>query len=74
MPYLSIFIMIAFAVFYHRAAENENESTLLWSGLSVLISAATLFYFHWGILGVLLGQAALLAGITALRLWRDRDL
>ncbi len=74
MPYLSIAIIIVCAVFYHRAAEFENESTLLWTGLSVLISAVTLFFFHWGILGTLLGQAGLLAGITGFRMWRDRDL
>lgn len=74
MPYQSIAIIIVCAVFYHRAAEFENESTLLWTGLSVLISVATLFLFHCGILGVLLGQAGLLAGITGFRIWRDRSL
>ena len=72
MPYLPILIIIAFAIFYHRAAEFENESTLLWTGLSVLISATTLFYFHWGFLGALLGQAGLFAGITLSRLWQNR--
>jgi hypothetical protein len=72
MPYLPILIIIAFAIFYHRAAEFENESTLLWTGLSVLISATTLFYFHWGFLGTLLGQAGLFAGITFFRLWRNQ--
>ena len=73
MPYLPIVIMIACAVFYHRAAEYENESTLIWTGLSVLISATTFFYFRWGVLGILLGQVGLLAGITMFRLWRSRD-
>ncbi|HAO78467.1 MAG TPA: hypothetical protein DCQ92_05720 [Verrucomicrobia subdivision 3 bacterium] len=45
MPYLPVVIIIAFVVFYHRAAEFENESTLLWSGLSVLISATTFSIF-----------------------------
>lgn len=74
MPYLPIAIIIVCAVFYHRAAEFENESTLLWTGLSVMISVATLFLFHCGILGILIGQAGLLAGITGFRLWRNRDL
>ena len=74
MPYLPILIIIAFAIFYHRAAEYENESTVLWTGLSVLISATTFFYFRWGFLGTLLGQTGLFAGITLLRLWRNRDL
>ena len=72
MPYLPIVIIIAFAVFYHRAAEFENESTLLWAGLSVLISATTFFYFRWGILGTMLGQAGLLLGIAFFRMWRSR--
>ncbi len=74
MPYLPISIIIAFAIFYHRAAEFENESTLLWSGLSVLISATTLFFFGWGFIGTLFGQIGLLAGITFFRVWRSRDL
>lgn len=72
MPYVPIAIILAFAIFYHRAAESENESGLLWSGLSVLISVTTLFYFHWGLLGTLLGQAVLFAGITFVRIWRNR--
>ncbi len=74
MPYLPIAIIIVCAVFYHRAAEFENESTLLWTGLSVMISVTTLFLFHCGIFWVLIGQMGLLAGITGFRLWRDRDL
>ena len=70
MPYLSIFIIIVFAVFYHRAAESENESTLIWSGLSVLISVLTIFWLHWGWLGIISGQAALFAGITIVRMLR----
>jgi hypothetical protein len=54
--------------FLPRAAEFENESTLLWAGLSVLISATTFFYFRWGILGIVLGQAGLLLGIALFRM------
>jgi len=63
--------MIAlFAAFYYRAAEFENESRLLWCGLSLVISLATLFYFHWGWLGAVLGQVGLFAGITLFRVTR----
>ena len=72
MPYLPIVLILVFAIFYHRAAEFENESALLWSGLSVLISVTTLFYFRWGFLGTLLGQVGLFAGITFFRMWRSR--
>jgi hypothetical protein len=64
MPYLPFILILGFAIFYHRAAEFENESALLWCGLSVLISMTTLFYFHCGFLGVLLAQVGLFAGIT----------
>ncbi len=72
MPYLPIVIMLGFAIFYYRAAEFENEPELVWSGLSVLISATTIFYFHWGFFGALLGQIGLLAGIVFFRMWRER--
>ena len=70
MPYLSILMMVACAVFFHRAAEFENESSLVWTGLSVMISAVTLFVLGWGWMGCLLGQAGLLLGITIVRVLR----
>jgi uncharacterized membrane protein len=48
MPYLLIVVIVVSAVFFHRAAEFENESSLLWSGLSVLVSALVVFLFHAG--------------------------
>jgi hypothetical protein len=70
MPYLPILIIICFAIFYHRAAEFENESTFIWSGLSVLISVLTIFWLHWGWLGIIFGQAGLFTGITIVRILR----
>ena len=70
MPYLSILMMVACAIFFHRAAEFENESSLVWTGLSVVIYAITLFVLSWGWLGCLLGQAGLLLGITVFRILR----
>jgi hypothetical protein len=70
MPYLTILIIAAFAVFYHRAAEFENESTLIWSGLSVTISAVAFFWLGCGWLGISIGQAGLFAGITIFRVLR----
>jgi hypothetical protein len=58
------------AAFFYRAAEFENESSLLWCGLSIVISLATLFYLHWGMLGIVLGQVGLFAGITIFRMMR----
>jgi hypothetical protein len=70
MPYFAIFLVIAFAVFFHRAAEFENESSLIWCGLSVVISVVALFFFHWSWLGCLLGQAGLFVGIGIFRVMR----
>jgi uncharacterized membrane protein len=70
MPYLLIVVIVGSAVFFHRAAEFENESSLLWSGLSVLVSALALFLFHTGWLGILLGQIGLLIGIGVFRVVR----
>ena len=70
MPYLAILLVVVFAVFFYRAAEFENESGLLWCGLSVLVSVVALFFFHWGWLGTLLGQAGLFVGITIFRMVR----
>ena len=70
MPYLSILMMVACAIFFHRAAEFENDSSLAWTGLSLVISAVTLFVLGWGWLGCLLGQAGLLLGITVFRVLR----
>jgi hypothetical protein len=64
--------MVGSAVFFYRAAEFENASGLLWSGLSVLISALALSLFHAGWLVILLGKAGLLIGIGIFRMIRDR--
>ena len=70
MPYLAILLIAVFAAFFYRAAEFENESSLLWCCLSIVISLVALFCFHWGWLGVLLGQIGLFAGITIFRIAR----
>jgi Flp pilus assembly protein protease CpaA len=71
MPYLLVLVIVVCAVFFHRAAEFENASGLLWSGLSVLVSALTLFLFHAGWLGILLGQIGLLIGIGVFKMIRE---
>jgi len=70
MPYFAFLLIAACAAFFYRAAEFENESRLLWCGLSLVISLASLFYFHWGWLGAVLGQVGLFAGIAIFRMTR----
>lgn len=55
------------AMFYYRAAEFENTSGGAWVGLSLLVSILCWRLFHFGWLGVLLGQVALFIGITIYR-------
>jgi hypothetical protein len=70
MPYFTILVIAAFGAFYYRAAEFENESPLIWCGLSILISALTVFWLHWGLLAMISGQIGLFAGITIFRILR----
>lgn len=46
MPYLPIIIIIAFVIFFCRAAEFEDESAWIWGGLSLGISAVTYSISH----------------------------
>jgi len=64
-------LLLCFAAGYYKAAEIENASGILWAGLSVVIFLITWRLFGWGVPGILLGQAALLGGITAVRVLRD---
>jgi hypothetical protein len=70
MPYFAILLIVIFAIFFYRAAEFENESGLLWCGLSVLVSVVALFFCGWGWLGCLLSQAGLFVGIGIFRMMR----
>ena len=70
MPYFTILLISLFGAFFYRAAEFENESRLLWCGLSIVISLATMFFLHWGWLGIVFGQVGLFVGITVFRMTR----
>ena len=72
IPYLPILAMIGFAVFFYRAAEAEDESNLVWCGLSLLVSVVTIFWRHWGWLGIISAQLVLFIGITFLRMQRKK--
>jgi hypothetical protein len=70
MPYLPILIIICFVIFFCRAAEFEDESTLIWGGLSVTISLVAFLWLHCGWIGISLGQIGLFVGITIFRILR----
>jgi hypothetical protein len=67
---LQFVMLVACAVFYYRAAVMEDSSGFLWSALSVLVFLLTWIVLSWGWLGCLLGQVALFAGITVVRVLR----
>ena len=67
-------LTVIFAVCWYRAASLEDDApALVWAGLSVIISALIWLWLHWGLLAMFLGQVALLVGIGAFRIIRDRE-
>jgi hypothetical protein len=68
---IEFFLLICFAAGYYKAADIENAPGILWAGLSALIFFITWRLLGWGIFGDLIGQGALLGGITAVRVIRD---
>lgn len=75
MPIYSFATVLALvcAGFYYKAGQQEMNSGVLWAGMSIVISAATIVTFHGGVIAESVGQVALIAGITLFRVWRDRD-
>lgn len=73
MPFYSMgFVFaVACASFFYVAGEKELGSGVPWAGLSVLVSGVILLAAGGGVVAVLVGQAALLIGITLFRVWRD---
>jgi hypothetical protein len=67
-----IFFVVGCAVLFYRVADMEDESTIIWPGLSIGIYLVTLCVLGWGLLGNLLGQAGLMAVMVAVRMVRDR--
>ena len=70
MPYGFVYIgllMIACALFFYRAGEFDGGQGVFWAVLSILISALVWRVFHWGWVGILVGQFALFAAITIVR-------
>lgn len=70
---LKFVMLLAFAVFYFKAAEMENCSGFLWSALSVLVFILTWIVLLWGYVGCLLGQVVLFTGITVVRVLRGSE-
>ena len=63
---LHTILTIVFAIFYYKAADLEKASKFLWTGLSIVVSLGTRI-LGWGLLGLILGQIALLFIIGIVR-------
>ena len=64
---LTTILIVASAILFYRAAQFEGRSGLLWTVLSVAISLILLEWFHWGLIGIILGQVGLFFGIAIAR-------
>lgn len=54
------------------AVRDGANHSVLWAGLSIAVSALVIQVFSGGVLFVLLGQGALMAGIGVFRAMKDR--
>ncbi|MCX5635849.1 MAG: hypothetical protein NTW55_08430 [Planctomycetota bacterium] len=61
----TIFI-IAFAIFFYKAAEYENASKILWTGLSIIASFLNRI-LGGGLLTLISGQVVLFFAIAVIR-------
>ena len=68
-----IFLLICAAIYWKLAALDPEASSIVWAALSAFTFFTTWLFLRWGLPGDLFGQAALLGGITAVRVWRDRE-
>jgi len=61
----TIFI-IAFAIFFYKAADYENASKIVWAGLSIIVSLLSRI-FGFGLIGLISGQVMLFFVIAVIR-------
>jgi len=65
-------VLLVCAAAFYKAADLEDRSGISWAALSALMFLLTWLVFHWGLPGDLLGQGALLAAITLMRVLRAK--
>jgi hypothetical protein len=72
IPYSTIFIIVALAIFSYWIGEADYKRGFMVGGISVAVSLVTLFLLQWGLLGNLGAQAGLLAALFAINFFRKR--
>jgi uncharacterized membrane protein len=65
---LDTVVIIACAVFYYKAAQIENASAILWTGLSIIVSLS-IRILGFGLAALIIGQVLLFLAITLVRLF-----
>lgn len=69
----NFFLLLLCAAAYYKLADlDPDASAILWAGLSIGVSLLTWRVLGWGIVGNLIGQLAIFAGITFVRALRSR--
>jgi hypothetical protein len=63
-------LMVVFAIFFYRAGVFDGGPALLWAVISVLISLLVWQWLKWGLVGMIVGQIGLFAGIGVVRVVR----
>jgi hypothetical protein len=65
---LDFVALVVCAIFWFRMAQLESEPPWVWAGLSVSVYALMWLWLGWGIIACIVGQALVVALITAHRL------
>lgn len=72
IDYLLIIVLSVCAITFYRAGKHEHSWGVLWAALSLVVSLVALRFLQLGLVGVLLGQACLFAGITFYRMQKKQ--
>ncbi len=73
LDYSWLLVLIASVVVFGKAAQMEGRSPLVWGGLSLGLWLASTQFLVGGIVGGVLSQVLLFAGLAALAMARNRD-
>ena len=71
IDYLHVLAFLACVNFFARGAQMEGRSALIWGGLSTGLWIVFTQFLIGGIVGGLLSQVILFAGLTGFALLRD---
>jgi hypothetical protein len=62
--YLTLFLIVAAALFYYRLGQHEYGQGFATAGLSLAVSLVTQVLLGWGWVAFVIGQVLVLAGLT----------